>query len=406
MSGKTLEDCVLDLNGDCLGCKEKIPNKGVLQCADCNKNFHGTCFLLINTDQAPGSISFVNSFKANPVKSNFKWFCDPCNILFDTRKKTNIVDAVTSLVKKVDELQTNVADLKTARTTPTAGALGTPNGNIWSDTDKVNNLRSSFIVKPKPGEQKMPKEDLRKVILENNFQVSSVGESSKGNYFVHCPSLETSTKLQEKLTDLGTHVVHSLADKEPTISLVGITEPFNEKNELKTRILDLNPTVKALNDQGNTFEILFMRAPNGTYTNYQVVARVSPKIREAIRANWNRVYIGCESVRVYDRFFVKRCNKCNEFGHFIKDCQKPKGNCGICGDVSGDHESKDCLKKESKTVTDFNCVNCKKAPGNLNFKGHKASSNECAVYKQAVKRERGLIPYYDSLKNRMGPPLY
>ena len=198
MSVITLEDCVIDLNGDCLSCKEQASNKSVLHCADCNKKFHATCCLLDQKALSPGSVSFVNAFNGNTVKSNFKWFCDPCNIGFDTRTKTKLADAVSTLVKKVDELQTNVADLKTARTTHTAGAPGIPDGGIWSDTDKVNNLRSSFLVKPKPGGQKMAKEDLRQVILTNKLQVNSIGESKKGNYFVHCPSLEASTKLLGK----------------------------------------------------------------------------------------------------------------------------------------------------------------------------------------------------------------
>ena len=137
--------------------------------------------------------------------------------------------------------------------------------------------------------------------------------------------MEARDRLEEKVKELAGQTAHSLSDKEPSISLVGLTEELS-KVELKERIRDQNPDMKTLIDDGENFTILFMKPPTGVYSHYQIIARVSPKIRDAIKSNWNRLYVGMEAIKVYNRFYVKRCNKCNQFGHYVKDCNNSKMN--------------------------------------------------------------------------------
>ena len=400
---RNVDSYVIDNNGDCELCHEESPpEKSLLTCANCQRSFHALCSLL-DKDSQPCSVTFLESFLRSTVKTNFKWYCDTCLIILDNSSKSSLADAVAKLTRKVEVLHEDIEDLKNVGTTPVSNQIsGASNGGALSDINSVNKLRSSFLVKTKPDKQKLTKDDIRKVIVDNKLPVNSVGESKKGNYFIHCPSVETRDELQKKFSELDTQIVHPLMDKEPTISIVGITEPFTDKVELTKRIMEMNPKVKTLNDDGQTFVILFMRAPNGPYTNFQVVARVGPKIRDVIRANYNRLYVGCELVRIYDRFHVKRCNKYNEFGHFIKDCQKSSGACGTC--AGEDHESKDCRKKDSTDVGDLNCINCKRAGQQYN--GHRATSFKCPAYIQAQKKIKGTIPYYDSQKNWNHLPRY
>ena len=65
---------------------------------------------------------------------------------------------------------------------------------------------------------------------------------------------------------------------------------------------------------------------------YQAVIRVTDDIRDKIKDNNNRLCIGVSSCPVFDRFFVKGCNNCQEFYQFHKDngvCKKPKV-CRLC----------------------------------------------------------------------------
>ena len=145
-----------------------------------------------------------------------------------------------------------------------------------------------------------------------------------------------------------------------------------------------------------------MKAPNGRYENFQIVVRVSTKIRDAIRSNWNRLYIGTTSAKVYDRFYVKRCYQCNGFGHYAAECSGVV-SCGICSLLT--HESKDCPHRAETGSTHLSCINCKKAggAGGTSHQGHAASSPKCPAYKLAQKKLRGNTPYYQGKNWPLSP---
>ena len=111
-----------------------------------------------------------------------------------------------------------------------------------------------------------------------------------------------------------------------------------------------------------------MKEPRGKYKHYQVVAHVSPEIRDIIGKHRNRLYIGIESVRVYDRFYVKRCNKCNHFGHYKDDCEQFI-SCGLCS--SDVHETETCPLKRAPNQAELKCVNCMRS--GLDGNRHSAS---------------------------------
>ena len=154
-----------------------------------------------------------------------------------------------------------------------------------------------------------------------------------------------------------------------------------------------NKQVKELMNNGHTFKILFIKTPHGKFMHHQVVALVSPEIREVISAHGNRLYIGLISAKVYDQFYVKCCIKCNCFGHYKADCDKPTA-CGFCS--SEEHESESCQKKTSDNHSVFKCVNCKRV--GLVFEGHSASWSKCPAYVIAQKKMQSTIPYYEGLK--------
>ena len=70
-------------------------------------------------------------------------------------------------------------------------------------------------------------------------------------------------------------------------------------------------------------------------TVFQIFASVSPVLREGLRVFKNKVVVGLVSCKVYDRKQSRRCNNCQHFGHFAKDCPTPEET--ACGKCSGDH---------------------------------------------------------------------
>merc|ERR1711888_258971 len=72
-------------------------------------------------------------------------------------------------------------------------------GNPWANTRATQKLRSSFLVKPTTsGLADMVK--INKIVSDNKLQVNMVGVSQKGNTFIHCPTVKTTTTLPTTVT--------------------------------------------------------------------------------------------------------------------------------------------------------------------------------------------------------------
>ena len=97
---------------------------------------------------------------------------------------------------------------------------------------------------------------------------------------------------------------------------------FPTKEEFIEKIKKQNPKVKQLIEEGSEFSIVYTKSPGGENKYHQVVARVSEEIRKAIKENKDRIHADLLAYRVVDRFYVKRCQNCQKFGHYEKDCDK------------------------------------------------------------------------------------
>ena len=172
--------------------------------------------------------------------------------------------------------------------------------------------------------------------------------------------------------------------KLPTISI-----PFIEGNFTKEELLD---ALKNQNeDNGLCFgaddaKVIFISPmkDQGNDGLHQAVLRVSEELREGIKANGNRIFLGSSSCPVYDRFFVKRCNRCQGFHHFHKDCKKNQ----ICGNCAGKHDTRQC--QEDNII--YKCINC--SIGGFANTDHMASSYDCPAYIAEQDKLKKSIHYY------------
>ena len=179
-----------------------------------------------------------------------------------------------------------------------------------------------------------------------------------------CQMKRTEKKLTPLLNDgaFATNTIVPLKSKLPTISILNVKE-FSSNGEFIEKVKNQNPKIKQLIDAGSEFSVVYCRKPKETETEdevnkyFQIVVRVSGEIRQAIRSNNNKLYIELESYRVVDRFYIKRCNKCQGFGHYERDCENNE-RCGYCSEA---HLSNQCTKVEHHDHRNFNCVNCKDA---------------------------------------------
>ena len=157
------------------------------------------------------------------------------------------------------------------------------------------------------------------------------------------------------------------------------------------KLKNQNPKIGEKIDSGSLFNIIYTKEPPESAPDryYQVVARASEDIRELIKAIDDRLYTDLESHRVTDRFYVRRCNKCQGFGHYHADCQR-NSCCAFC--KSPTHKSSDCPLKGSVDKSVFQCVNCEKA--GKTFVGHSSHWGKCPCFLEAQEKIKQSIPYY------------
>ena len=266
------------------------------------------------------------------------------------------------------------------------------NTSLWSNENRVKNIKASLVIRNKPGctENSNKEADLQKLktlAISNRIPVSRVGFDTNGNTFIDCPSVTDRNKLQPLIASDFVHKeVTAVKEKFPCISIVGIEDEVTKSN-LVMQLTKQNPKIETLVNAGEEFTVLFVKS---THSGYNAVARVSPKIRTAIRSERNRIFHGVTCCKVYDRFHIKRCNNCQGYGHFKDDCTKSS----CCAYCTGNHDSQQCNLKDCED-TEHSCVNCKTA-GKDDFTGHTAFSWKCPTYIAAQTRLKSTIPYYET----------
>ena len=153
-----------------------------------------------------------------------------------------------------------------------------------------------------------------------------------------------------------------------------------------------NEAVGSLADSGSHLSVVYTKKPIKEQKFHQVVLRVSPEIRRAIKSNNDKLHMGDKVHRVVDRFHVKRCNTCQSFGHYSEKCENTK-ICGYCAENS--HLSKDCPHKDSEHEN-HKCHNCLKLKLDPHT-GHSTFWYKCPAYLEQQKRQKRTIGYnYDS----------
>ena len=189
----------------------------------------------------------------------------------------------------------------------------------------------------------------------------------------------------------ATHNVVELKTKLPSISILDVKE-FSSKEDFIEKVKGKNPEIKQLIEGGSEFSIVYSKKPNETNENgnkhCQIVARVGEEIRKVIKANRDKVFAELSSYRVVDRFYVKRCNRCQKFGHYEKDCNNPVC-CGYC--CSHDHKSSDC-DVTGDDQESYKCVNCEEKGKDPT--GHSSLWYKCPTYLEMHNKLKKAIPYY------------
>ena len=247
-------------------------------------------------------------------------------------------------------------------------------------TNTIENTKASIVIKPNDhGSPLLTKSQIGDIASDLAIPIHRTAADKTGRTFITV-SKKSSAKLQTALTSsTPTNSVFTLPRKTPSIVLVGLDRKYESK--------DITDTVKRLNSFGNlvtpeTFKVLTIKPLKNNNDIFQCIINVSDSIRHAIKAAGDRVFFRENSLRVYDNFHVKRCNKCQSFHHYEGKCSSTVVFCGTC---SGAHSTDQCTVAD---ISSFKCINCFR--NKLTADNHRAFDSCCQSYKNEQEKVKFL----------------
>ena len=295
----------------------------------------------------------------------------------------------------INSLLVNNTNKRTLNTSPPRPALTTnavSHINEWPALTK-NKSRSTLLVKPESSrifeksdvlalEQKVSN-----LISEEKIEATIFSSAStrNGDIIIKFDEKDDVRKIAEKVeTNLG-YQTHSRALSLPKMTISYVPKYIStDKQSIKDLIVESNPWLEDLVDEGETFEVIFTYEVRDWRS---IVCKVSPLIRARLFHNRSALRIANRSCPVKDSFHVKQCGKCLGFGHRTQVCLKPQFTCAHCNE---DHHKRDCPHRDINDK--LMCSNCKKSnhnsdSGDVRNIKHSAYSHICPMYAKQLKRQ-------------------
>ena len=450
-----VQDCRISIAKVCLECHNKVDDESkVVKCFMCQNKFHTSC---LNT---PLSADCLSMLAANPC---LWWFCSNCtktsettsdeassagsdtptqvdfmnaineqfsvlkNELFLTMNET-IDKKLSSIADKanVDEASKPVlpysAHFTSASATncpPTPPQVQQPatsaSAEILSVTPNTNSVNANTMahvkrfvtdsLKTVPVEFISANENSKKISI--GFRDSATREKAQALVTAdnvlkdYGYSSQKSNKMLPKVTI--SNVSCEILEVDGTaVDYTGKNDEEireHKKQLIVSRILEKNPSVKILSDDGHTLQVVYMNlvkhhVPRGNSESLTLGLKVSPSIYQVMfQQQSGTIYLGNRRYKVFDRFYIKQCYHCQMIGHTSKDCQDAKADklpkCMYCAQ---EHRSTNCPTKGN--TANHACARClASSTGNAqDARNHNAGSNLCPLI---VKESKRLATYTD-----------
>ena len=392
----------VDAASVCSTCRQKVNDNQGLKCMECDGFYHAACPSAPDNESKICTSTLLTNYVRPSTKPNFTWTCDHCLTEAESVKVATLRQLIKSISKsqndQISELSAQVLNL--TEVVNTLSENKSPNeGTVWDQRQKSqsNKIKSALVIKPDDQGNRVNSKAVRKIADKEGIPVDSVVEMESGEMFVNVPDADSRDRVCQLLEEShSTNQVLKLKPKLPSIEIMGVTskDVQNEDNddltteELENSILRQNKAIAQLVELGSELKVVFIRKPPPRKVYYTVVIRVSPNIRDLINKMKNKIHMGVTVHNIVDRFYIRRCNRCQGLGHYEDKCATT--NHLVCGYCAKEHKSDDCPDK-GKDHKHHSCINCS-AEGE-NCKGHPAFWRKCPTYKAAQKKMMNSIAY-------------
>lgn len=260
-----------------------------------------------------------------------------------------------------------------------------------SVTNSINpKVVNSLIINA--GEAKASKETLmeteKRVIstLKNqnaNVTIKNTNCTDKGNIVFYFDKDDKITPLKPAFeNEFGTSVKLK-SPLLPKIKIVSVPTFFDttNKNEVTQAIINSNDSLQQAfqNDPSLILDLVTSYKRNTTKT---LVIKCSPKIRELIKFNKDKICIEHKLCPVYDSFYLTYCTRCSAYGHMTKSCTASNPTCLRCNEP---HVFSSCPHiNDTDAILCNACNNSKDASLKQNAKNHVTFNNSCPIHKQRM----------------------
>ena len=383
----------LNADGICSLCDKLSLTLESIQCFTCKLHFHTVC---PNAGEAEtlGTKSFFTAYNRSSTKGNFKFFCNPCLTKLENDMADSEANRLNTLETNMDSINAELTEIKSLLAkqlkNPPVAKEQRPKvqsyhheSSIWFNKDKLATVKVSpsepVLVVNNAGDAN--KDSVEKAIMDNAIPVTKTYINNAGDLVLVCDTTDSRDKLKEIIATNNEEIhMKEVSSKRPSITIVGLSKSYN-KEEIISQIVSQNQFVRHFS-MANTIEehieIFDVKPTRSNNTVFQAFASVSNALRKGFKNYNDKIVIGLMNCKIYDRHHVKRCNNCQVYGHYYKNCPTPNVHC--CAKCGDDHATNVCISATRK------CINCSKA-GTIEM-DHAAYDRNCPCLLENIKKKK------------------
>ena len=246
----------------------------------------------------------------------------------ESQKIRGLETKVIGMEKKLDEITEILKNTSSNKSVKPVNQM-----SVWHNKEKLESIKappSQPVLVIKSGNDSNHNESTRdhveKTIMENKIAVTQLYKKKDGDIVVVCETEDIRIELKSLVATKDERIVmNTPAEKCASITIVGLQKEYEKEEIIDMLILQngfINGFTKS-NDIRKHIEIHAVQPLKNNPEQFQVFANVSTTLCEGFMYYHNKVTLGLTNCKIYDRFHVKRCNNCQKFGHYMKECLTP-----------------------------------------------------------------------------------
>lgn len=223
--------------------------------------------------------------------------------------------------------------------------------------------------------------DLKRKIDPTNIGVtiSKIKHISNGGIAISVPDKQSAKKLQEAISKQSGFEAKQAKKSNPYIKLLNVPSEITTEE-----VISLIAGTQGLNECKLAFQT---KSKNPNLRG--IVLQLSPQLwktyieKQFVCISWFRL-------RVIDYIPIRRCYKCQAFGHIAASCKEVKQICPWC---TGHHGVDKCLSTDEHGQ----CINCTRSNAKYHTSfntNHPANSNTCGIFKLHKLKKLNSTEYY------------